>query len=105
MKRAALQSRIEGLNAREAVLVRKLDQIATQHDGDLSQTGGFQRAAMARDTARTLSLQLTRERDQILSQREGLLRERLSLDIASEKLEADRRAHKRLEASRADLKG
>ncbi|GLQ21417.1 hypothetical protein ACFFUB_10690 [Algimonas porphyrae] len=105
LKRAALQTQIDALNAREAVLIRKLTQLDDQTDGALDQAGGFQRAAMARNTARSLSGQLNREREQVVRQRDTLLRERLTLDIASEKLEADDRAQRRLEASRADLKG
>lgn len=105
LKRATLQSRIDSLNAREIVLSRKLTALGSQSDGALDQAGGFQRAAMARRTAQTVSVQLNNERQQIISQRTALLREQLSLDIAAEKLSKLAKAQKRLDESRADLKG
>ncbi len=103
LKRAALQTRIDALAARDAKLLREIAAVAAQPDG-LAQPGApgaFQIAARAMDQARERTAQLTAERASLVPDRDALAREKLALDIAERKLAEQARADARLAASRA----
>ncbi|MGB3455004.1 MAG: hypothetical protein WBG08_01045 [Litorimonas sp.] len=113
LKRAALQSRIDALAAQEAGLLSRLSDLAKQGDGlGAGQTGSreagsgeagaaFQIAAQTLERARTLSARLDTERLSLAAQRDALAREKLALDIADARLEAEAGKAARQEASRA----
>lgn len=103
LKRAALQTRIDAISAKEASLNRKIAEVGAQTNGlGTGEAGaGFQIAAMAARTGRGLSLRWEAERKALAAQRETLVRERLTLDIAERKLSEEAVRWQRLEASRA----
>lgn len=103
LKRASIQMQIDALTAKEAALVTKLERLSRQGDGLTDMAGGaaFQIAARSMEHARTQSTQLTAKRQDLAQARASLAKEKLALDIADKKLEAEEKKSARLAASRA----
>lgn len=103
LKRASIQTQIDALAAKENGLAQERDRLQDQGDGlGLGQAeAGFQIAAMAASRARAVIARLERDCKALQERRLTLAREKLSLDIADKKLDAEDRKRARLEASRA----
>lgn len=104
LKRASLQTRIDALAAKEAALLKSIARLARQGDGlSLGSDGSdFQIAAKSMDQARSQSRRLSKERQELAEARTDLAKEKLALDIADRKLEAEEKKARRLEVSRAE---
>lgn len=102
LKRASIQTQIDVLVAKEAGLLQQRARLDGQGDGlGLGPVdAGFQIAAMANRSARTVIARLDRDRQALQAQRLALAREKLSLEIADKKLALEERKLARLEASR-----
>ncbi|MEL6686775.1 MAG: hypothetical protein AAFP97_04050 [Pseudomonadota bacterium] len=103
LKRASIQTRIDASTAKEAALVHQLSRLSRQGDGltDIADGSAFQIAAQSINQARSQSARLTAQRQQLMQVRTELAKEKLALDIADKKLEAEEVKAQRLEASRA----
>lgn len=103
LKLTSIQTQIDVLSAKEARLAQERARLQGQGDGlGVGQVdAGFQFAAMAADSARAATLRLDRDRQDLQAQRMTLARQKLSLDIADKKLEAEERKLARLYESRA----
>lgn len=104
LKRASLQTRIDALAAKEAALLKTMVRLSRQGDGLSVGSDGadFQIAARSMDQARSQSARLSKERQKLMAARTDLAKEKLALDIADRKLEAEEKKARRLEASRAE---
>jgi hypothetical protein len=103
LKRASIQTQIDALGAKEAGLTQERARLKAQGDGlGMGKAeAGFQIAAMAANSARSVIARLDREAKALQEQRLTLAREKLALDIADKKLAAEERKLARLDASRA----
>lgn len=106
MKRAALQSHINSLSAKEMLLSREIDRLKMQPDGlnPGSQSDQFQVAAKTAQGAHRAIIRLQAQKVPLQQEIQALAREKLALDIADKKLAKEERQTERLQASRADLR-
>lgn len=103
LKRASIQTQIDALGAKENRLLQQRARLQDQGDGlgFGPAEASFQIADMAANSARSVMTRLDRERKTLQAQRLSFAREKLTLDIADKKLEAEERKLARLDASRA----
>ena len=103
LKRASIQTRMDALGAKEAGLLAQLQRLSQLGDGldNVEDGGAFQIAARSQETARAQSARLDSQRRELAEARIELAKEKLALDIADKKLEAEEIKMKRLAASRA----
>jgi hypothetical protein len=108
LKTASVQMRIDAVTAQEAALIAQITRLRGQADAFNDENGSgpvsadlFAAAAQSMLQARTLAAKLDRQRAQLAEQRQALAREKLSLDVADQKLAEEERKAARLKAARA----